>query len=73
MEPKANMTSLQGLWNVPKKLGEKIKIIDEGHVRYGQEGYKQASRPDGKVMVFIYITKKTGTMVQLEWEQCERI
>lgn len=60
----------------PKKLGEKIEIIDEQHERFGQQGFKQACRVDEgveQVLVFFPISKSRGDLVQMNWSQCKRV
>ena len=61
------------VWKKPKKLGSKVRIKDETSEWFGKEGHKQGSRPSGEVLVFFFTTKGSGNLVQLNWEQCERV
>lgn len=64
------------MFRTPKKLGEKIVVVDKDSEWYNKVGHKQACRIDNnvaQVLVFFPIMKTKGALVQLDWDQCRRV
>lgn len=61
------------LWLKPKKPGFAVRVKDVTSEHYNREGQRQASRPDGSVLIYFPVTKTKGELVMLDWSQCERL
>ena len=66
------MSKLLGAVKRPEK-GEEVRITDSSHKYFDKVGVKIASRPDGKVLVWIPATPKLGYLTQFDWTQCKRV